>query len=140
MHFIGQVLRHGDPPHFLWGKNLQCRYIRVTLISNVLEFQKAVSITSRYIAMDYKCSLLIKNRNPAGSFFSLGKSKFYETFRKKVFKLRHNSQDTNFNQSRFFCLSWWFYFAVVLLSTSKSNCFLFKVNQAFFLLYYVFTI
>ena len=25
MHFTGYVLRHGDPPHFLWGKNLQCR-------------------------------------------------------------------------------------------------------------------
>ena len=24
MHFTGYVLRHGDPPHFLWGKNLQC--------------------------------------------------------------------------------------------------------------------
>jgi hypothetical protein len=25
MHFTGYVLRHRDPPHFLWGKNLQCR-------------------------------------------------------------------------------------------------------------------
>ena len=24
MHFTGYVLRHGNPPHFLWGKNLQC--------------------------------------------------------------------------------------------------------------------
>ena len=24
MHFTGYVLRHGDPPDFLWGKNLQC--------------------------------------------------------------------------------------------------------------------
>ena len=24
MHFTGYVLRHGDPPHFLWGKHLQC--------------------------------------------------------------------------------------------------------------------
>ena len=24
MQFTGYVLRHGDPPHFLWGKNLQC--------------------------------------------------------------------------------------------------------------------
>ena len=24
MHFTGYVLRHGDPLHFLWGKNLQC--------------------------------------------------------------------------------------------------------------------
>ena len=24
MHFKGYVFRHGDPPHFLWGKNLQC--------------------------------------------------------------------------------------------------------------------
>ena len=24
MHFTGYVLRHGDPPHFSWGKNLQC--------------------------------------------------------------------------------------------------------------------
>ena len=26
MHFTGYVLRHGDPPHFLWGKNLQCTF------------------------------------------------------------------------------------------------------------------
>ena len=25
MHFTGYALRHGDPLHFLWGKNLQCR-------------------------------------------------------------------------------------------------------------------
>ena len=25
MHFTGYVLQHGDPPHFLWGENLQCR-------------------------------------------------------------------------------------------------------------------
>ena len=25
MHFTGYILRHGDPPHFLWGENLQCR-------------------------------------------------------------------------------------------------------------------
>ena len=24
MHFTGYVLRHWDPPHFLWRKNLQC--------------------------------------------------------------------------------------------------------------------
>ena len=24
MQFLGYVLQHGDPPHFLWGKNLQC--------------------------------------------------------------------------------------------------------------------
>ena len=24
MHFTGYVLRQWDPPHFLWGKNLQC--------------------------------------------------------------------------------------------------------------------
>ena len=28
MHFTGYVLRHGDPPHFLWGKNLQCIFDR----------------------------------------------------------------------------------------------------------------
>ena len=27
MHFTGYVLRHGDPPHFLWGKNLQCSVV-----------------------------------------------------------------------------------------------------------------
>ena len=26
MHFTGYVLQHGDPPHFLWGKYLQCRF------------------------------------------------------------------------------------------------------------------
>ena len=26
MHFTGYVLQHGDPPHYLWGKNLQCTY------------------------------------------------------------------------------------------------------------------
>ena len=25
MHFTGYFLQHGDPPHSLWGKNLQCR-------------------------------------------------------------------------------------------------------------------
>ena len=25
MHFTGYVLWHVDPPHILWGKNLQCR-------------------------------------------------------------------------------------------------------------------
>ena len=34
MHFTGYVLRHGDPPHFLWGKNLQCRY-KVSVGSNI---------------------------------------------------------------------------------------------------------
>ena len=29
MHFTGYVLRHGDPPHFLWGKNLQCTACRI---------------------------------------------------------------------------------------------------------------
>ena len=27
MHFTGYVLGHGDPPQFLWVKNLQCRYL-----------------------------------------------------------------------------------------------------------------
>ena len=26
VHFTGGKLRHGDSPHFLWGKHLQCRY------------------------------------------------------------------------------------------------------------------
>ena len=35
MHFTGYVLRHRDPPHFLWGKDLQCRplYDKQFLIS-----------------------------------------------------------------------------------------------------------
>ena len=36
MHFTGYVLRHGDPPHFLWGKNLQCRYALTTNICSRL--------------------------------------------------------------------------------------------------------
>ena len=27
VHFTGGKLRHGDSPHFLWGKHLQCNYL-----------------------------------------------------------------------------------------------------------------
>jgi len=31
MHFTGHVLRHRDPPHFLWGKNLQCSLTKIMI-------------------------------------------------------------------------------------------------------------
>ena len=36
VHFTGGKLRHGDSPHFLWGKHLQCTSPRAILLHSSL--------------------------------------------------------------------------------------------------------
>ena len=37
MHFTGYVLRHGDPPYFLWGENLQCTHFQNNIFATLLQ-------------------------------------------------------------------------------------------------------
>ena len=55
MHFTGYVLRHGDPPHFLWGKNLQC--IHDFFVTQFLSSHKICLLSKcdhLYILEDYR--------------------------------------------------------------------------------------
>ena len=38
MHVTENTLRHGDPPHFLWGKHLQCMYIVYLILDCLYTF------------------------------------------------------------------------------------------------------
>jgi hypothetical protein len=42
MHFTRYVLQHRDPPHILWGKNLQCSVVKTCSLVFLIEDQSNV--------------------------------------------------------------------------------------------------
>ena len=56
MHFTGYVLRHGDPPHFLWGKNLQC----TSSLLCAAEMIKCTSTRKFWLTRNWSCLRLMQ--------------------------------------------------------------------------------
>ena len=55
VHFTGGKLRHGDSPHFLWGKHLQCGVVdtfkhKDVVLKYVIILQESYSSRAVYVA------------------------------------------------------------------------------------------
>ena len=48
MQFLGYVLQHGDPPHFLWGKNLQCVKKNIAFQYKIVQFRLVLVSAKSY--------------------------------------------------------------------------------------------